>query len=180
MPKTQGASLQAIANRRVQVYQLAVRGLSGSAIAASLKVTERTVFRDLYEVKAKLLAEVTAQNAFVMAWAKAELNELWAEGWRLYLQAPQVIGVVKKGKEIKEIREDPTYRKLGSLQRLLQVASEKNRISGLHTPNFTQTVNIESFTFQGVKITNTVEAEDVIRKRGEEMDKLYAAGRPAH
>jgi len=172
--------MQAIANRRVQVYQLAVRGLSASAISSSLKLAERTVFRDLHEVKAKLLAEVTAQNAFVMAWAKAELNELWAEGWRLYLQAPQVVEVVRKGKETREIREDPTYRKLGSLQRLLQVASEKNRISGLHTPNVMQNIHVESFTFQGIKITNTVEAEDVIRKRGEEMDKLYAAGRPAH
>jgi len=178
MVMKKGATQPVVISRRAAVYRLTVKGFSGSEIARTLQVTERTIRRDLESARKKLSAKVIAQNIRNLTKAMAELEELWTEAWRLYHKDPQVIGVTKTGKEIKE---DPTYRRLGSLYRLLQISQEKNRITGLHGPDtLQQIVNVESFTFQGVKITNTIEAEDVIRKRGEEMDKLYAASRPTH
>lgn len=113
--------------RQERVHRLLIRGLTIREIAKQEGVGERTIQRDIQEIKLWLMQVIQLHQLRTHRLALAELDEIWRELWVLYHRAPRDIPRQQDGK-IVMTREDDRPIKTTLLMALMRVSDEKNRL----------------------------------------------------
>lgn len=113
--------------RQEQVYKLFLRGVTPQEIAKHFDITDRTVERDVGEIKANLMETVLAQDLRSLKLAYAELRELWRETWVLYHRPSREVPM-KRGDRIVMAKEDDRPIKIRLLTELRGISAEMNRL----------------------------------------------------
>ncbi|MGB9022614.1 MAG: LuxR C-terminal-related transcriptional regulator [Candidatus Bathyarchaeia archaeon] len=113
--------------RQGQVLQLLIQGRTNQEMAKLLKVSERTIERDIEEVRMSFKRKVQRADLRPLQESLAEKNELWRQAWDLFNRPPREV-ISKSGEKM---QEDDSFRKLYALDRLIKLSESKDRIAGL-------------------------------------------------
>jgi hypothetical protein len=155
-------SQRQIKKRRLLVLRLAAIGFDADQIQQALAsqavdVTARTVYRDLAALRKQLDVLDRKQLGYTLGFSFAELEEMWREGWISYHKPDTETGFLK----------------LGALRELLQIHRAKTRLAGLDIREGTEATAFVTPSFRGVKITTSMDIDDIVREGGIE----YAASK---
>jgi hypothetical protein len=94
----------------------------------SINASQRTIFRDLEELKVALAQKIDAEQLWPIRRTVALREELLRETWRIYHLPPRK-HTVGRGEEHREVEEDPTFRQLSALNTLAKVADSLDRLA---------------------------------------------------
>ena len=125
--KREGSTETSKLARQERVYRLVIRGVKPAEIARQENVDERTIERDVQEIKFTLLQIVQTQQLRSLKLALAEADEIWRELWTLYHRAPRETPA-KHGDEGDMRKEDDRPIKVMILAHLAKVSDLKNRL----------------------------------------------------
>jgi hypothetical protein len=125
--KREGSTEASKRARQERVYGLVIRRFKTAEIARQENVDERTIQRDVQEIKFALMQDVPRQQLRTLTLASAELNEIWRELWILYYRVPREIPV-KHDKEVDMRKEDDRPIKMMILAQLAKISDKKNRL----------------------------------------------------
>lgn len=112
--------------RQERVYRLLIRGLKPIEIARQENVDERTIQRDVQEIRFSLMQITQSHQLRSQKLALAELDEIWREYWTLYHRAPREN--LGHGNEMRMTKEDDRPIKVVILAHLAKVSDLKNRL----------------------------------------------------
>lgn len=125
--KSEGSTEASKLARQEHVYRLLIRGLKPLEIAKQENVDERTIQRDVQEIKFSLMQITQSNQLRSQKWALAELDEIWRELWALYHRTPRET-LMKYGDEMRTTKEDDRPIKVIILAHLAKVSDLKNRL----------------------------------------------------
>jgi hypothetical protein len=125
--KTEGSTESSKLARQERVYRLVIRGLKPREIARQENVDERTIQRDVQEIKFSLMQITQSHQLRTQKFALAELDEIWRELWALYHRAPRETPV-KHGNKMRLTKEDDRPVKVATLAHLAKISDLKNRL----------------------------------------------------
>ncbi len=148
--KPEGSTETSKLVRQERVYRLVIRGLKPIEIARQENVDERTIQRDVKEIKFALLQIIQTQQLRTHKLALAELDEIWRELWALYHRVPRET-LVKHGNEMRMTKEDDRPIKVMILEHLAKVSDLKNRLV-FQIPVTPVTQNMSTGTMQSSEL----------------------------
>ena len=89
MKRKQKAIESDVMQRRELVQSYWLRGLKPWRIAETLKVSPKTIYRDLEAIQTQLAKAVEGRRIYNVQRCFAELDEEWREAWILYHRPPR-------------------------------------------------------------------------------------------
>jgi hypothetical protein len=106
-----------VEERRRQVLQLYLIGLNAREIASQLNYPRRTISTDIQRLKQYLQTEFAEERKFIVNKTIAQLDEMWRQGWKIF-HSPAATD------------QDPSFRKLAAMDRLLRTIQLRSSILG--------------------------------------------------
>jgi len=128
-----------VMQRRELVQSYWLRGLRPWRIAETLKVSPKTIYRDLEAIQMQLAKAVEGRRIYTVQRCMAELDEEWKEAWILYHRPPGK-DVGRRG-EVVTLDDRPIKTLL--LARVHDVIVERARISGFYSPKVLEQIILE-------------------------------------
>ena len=107
-----------IAQRRKKVLELYLRGVDAEAIATQLTYPARTIYKDLEHLKEWLKIHFERDRVAITNKAMAQLDMLWRDLQQIYFSPIPLEG------------QDPAYRKVMTIDRMLRVLQLRTYLSG--------------------------------------------------
>jgi hypothetical protein len=164
--KKRKANETTVMQRRELVQSYWLRGVKPWNIAATLKVSRMTIYRDLDAIQMELAKAIQGRRIYSIQRCMAELDEEWREAWILYHRPPGK-DVGRRGEVV--ILDDRPIKTL-LLGRVHEVIVERARISGFYSPKVQEQIIMEQSPAGQRIILQRLTFEEQLQRGVEELE----------